>query len=86
MADEPYFVTLPLDSDIDLRVAARLAGLPYEDLIALNPGYNKPHAPGALRASLVVPVESADAARESFEKYFEERTAERARQKGSRRR
>jgi hypothetical protein len=72
--------------DLDLRLASRLADVPYEDLLALNPGYNKPQAPGAVRASLVVPVESADAARESFAKYFEERTAERARQKGSRRR
>jgi len=86
MADEPYFVTLPLESNLDLRVAARLAGLPYEDLLALNPGYNKPQAPGAVSASLVVPVESADTARAGVEKYFEERAAERARQKAPRRR
>jgi membrane-bound lytic murein transglycosylase D len=86
LADEPYFVTLKLPSSLDLRVAARLAGLPYEDLLALNPGYTQGYkqasATGGAGATLVVPVESADAAREGFEKYFEER----ARQKGSRRR
>jgi membrane-bound lytic murein transglycosylase D len=85
LADEPYFVTLPLESNLDLRVAARLAGLPYEDLLALNPGYNKPQAPGAVRAALVVPVESVETARAGVEKYFEERAAARTRQKTRRR-
>jgi membrane-bound lytic murein transglycosylase D len=85
LADEPYFVTLPLESAIDLRVAARLAGLPYEDLLALNPGYNRPQAPGAVRLALVVPVESAETTRAGVGKYFEERAAERARQKAPRR-
>jgi membrane-bound lytic murein transglycosylase D len=90
LADEPYFVTLPLESNLDLRVAARLAGLPYEDLLALNPGYTQGYkpasAPGAAGASLVVPVESAETARAGVEKYFEDRAAERARQKTLRRR
>lgn len=87
LADEPFFTTLALGVEIDLRVAARLAGLPYEDLLALNPGYTKPQAPGASRA-LVVPVESAEALRESVDKYVVEQAEERerARQKALRRR
>jgi membrane-bound lytic murein transglycosylase D len=81
LADEPYFTTVPLDLDLDLKVAARLAELPYEDLLALNPGYNRPLAPGAVRVALVVPVESADALRVNLERYRGERAAERSRQK-----
>jgi membrane-bound lytic murein transglycosylase D len=84
LADEPYFTTLPVGFDIDLRAVARLGGLAYEDLLALNPGYNKPQAPGASRP-LVVPVESADAMRAAVDKYAVERAEERARQKPRRR-
>ena len=64
LEDEPFFTTLPLDFDLDLRVAARLADLSYEDLLALNPGYSKPVA-GGLGHRLVVPVESAESLREA---------------------
>lgn len=85
LADEPFFTTIPLEFDLDLRLAARLADLPYEDLLALNPGYNKPHAPGSVAGSLVVPIESAEALREALARYREEREAERARQRPGRR-
>ena len=46
----PYFVTVTLTRDIDLRVAAKLAEMPVEELVALNPAHNRPlvaaeHAP-----------------------------------------
>jgi len=79
LADEPYFTTLALQSSLDLRLAARLAGLPYEDLLALNPGYvqgnKRSPEPGMVRTSLVVPVESADVLRAGLEKYAAERAA-----------
>jgi len=84
LSDEPFFTTLPLGFEIDLRVVARLAGLPYEDLLALNPGYNRPQSPGTSRA-LVVPVESADALRAGVDRYVTERAEERARSKARRR-
>jgi len=86
LADEPFFTTVPLEFTLDLKIAARLAELPYEDLLALNPGYNRPQAPGAVRVSLVVPVESADALRANLDRYRDERAAERARQKPRRER
>jgi len=84
LADEPYFTTLPIGFDIDLRVVARLAGLPYEDLLALNPGYNRPQSPGTARP-LVVPVESAESTQAAVDQYVVERAGERARQKTPRR-
>ena len=80
LPDEVFFATVPLEFDLDLRVAARLADVPYEDLLALNPAYSRPLAPGAVRVALVVPMERADALRAGLEKYREEH-AEQARQK-----
>ena len=79
LPDEPYFTAVALDFDLDLRLAARLAVVPYEDLLALNPGYNRPLDAGAVRASLVVPAERADDFRLSLERYREERSKERPR-------
>ena len=47
--------------------------MPYEDLLALNPGYNRPLAAGGVRTELVVPAEQADHLRLSLERYREER-------------
>jgi membrane-bound lytic murein transglycosylase D len=73
LPDEPYFARVALDLDIDLRLASRLSDVPYEDLLALNPGYNRPSAAGSVRAELVVPAEQADYLRLSLERYREER-------------
>jgi membrane-bound lytic murein transglycosylase D len=73
LPDEPYFARVALDLDIDLRLASRLSDVPYEDLLALNPGYNRPSAAGSVRIELVVPAEQADYLRLSLERYREER-------------
>jgi len=80
LPDEPYFTRVALDLNLDLHLASRLADVPYEDLLALNPGYNRPRAAGAVRAELVVPAEQADFLRLNLERYREEQAqAERLR-------
>lgn len=39
--NEPYFVTVPT-KDIDIRLAAKLADMPVQELLALNPAHNRP--------------------------------------------
>ncbi|MDH5396213.1 MAG: LysM peptidoglycan-binding domain-containing protein, partial [Gammaproteobacteria bacterium] len=39
--NEPYFEQVQMDSQIDLALAADLAGLPLDELYQLNPGYNR---------------------------------------------
>ena len=39
--DRPYFEQVKLDSQIDLALAADMAGLPLDDLYRLNSGYNR---------------------------------------------
>ena len=56
----PYFVTIALTHDIDLRVAAHLADMSVEELIALNPGHNRPVVSSAVAPTLVLPADRAD--------------------------
>jgi len=59
--NEPYFALIDTDSQIDLKIAAQLAGTSYDELVALNPGYNRwatdPDGPHRL----LVPIDNADA-------------------------
>jgi membrane-bound lytic murein transglycosylase D len=58
--DEPFFAAVDTGGQIDLHVAAKLAGLPIEDLLRLNPAYRRwaTHPLGPHR--LLVPVEQAE--------------------------
>jgi membrane-bound lytic murein transglycosylase D len=59
--NEPYFAVIDTGSQIDLNIAAKLAGTSYDELIALNPGYNRwatdPDGPHRM----LVPIDNADA-------------------------
>ncbi|HEY2682968.1 MAG TPA: LysM peptidoglycan-binding domain-containing protein [Steroidobacteraceae bacterium] len=59
--NEPYFAVIDTGSQIDLKIAAQLAGTSYDDLVALNPGFNRwatdPDGP----QRLLVPIDNADA-------------------------
>ena len=39
--NEPYFVRVPM-KDMDIKLAAQLAEMPIGELLALNPGHNRP--------------------------------------------
>jgi membrane-bound lytic murein transglycosylase D len=59
--NEPYFAVIETGSQIDLKIAAQLADTSYDDLVALNPGYNRwatdPEGPHRM----LVPIDNADA-------------------------
>jgi membrane-bound lytic murein transglycosylase D len=59
--NEPYFAVIDTDSQIDLKIAAQLAGTSYDDLIALNPGYNRWATDPAGPHRMLVPIDNADA-------------------------
>jgi membrane-bound lytic murein transglycosylase D len=58
--DEPYFVTIPSPQDIDLRLAAQLAEMSVDDLIALNPALNRPVISGPHTQILVLPADRGE--------------------------
>ncbi len=59
VANERHFVTVEAPVGIDLAAAARLADMPLEDFVALNPAYNRPAVTGE-GASLLVPADRAE--------------------------
>lgn len=60
IADAPYFRRVETGGQIDLRVAAQLAGISTEELHALNPGYNRWATDPSGPHVLYVPVDVAD--------------------------
>ncbi len=65
--DAPYFTTVQAPARIDVKVAAKLAGMSEEDFVALNPAHNR--ALAAPSSGIVLPVDKADAFKENLENY-----------------
>jgi membrane-bound lytic murein transglycosylase D len=65
--DQPYFTEVAAPAKIDVKVAAKLAGLSEEDFIALNPAHNKPVAAGT--GTFIVPVDRAESFKANLEAY-----------------
>ena len=66
--NEPYFTTVDAPARIDVKVAAKLAGMSEEEFVALNPAHNKPVAV-ANTGTLVVPMDKAETFRANLEAY-----------------
>ncbi len=58
--NEPYFSVVETGSQIDLKIAAELANSSYEDVAALNPGYNRWATDPGGPHRLLVPIDHAD--------------------------
>jgi membrane-bound lytic murein transglycosylase D len=58
--NEPYFAVIDTDSQIDLKIAAQLAGTAYDELIGLNPGYNRWASDPDGPHRMLVPIDNAD--------------------------
>jgi membrane-bound lytic murein transglycosylase D len=65
----PYFVTVTLTRDIDLRVAAKLAEMPVEELVELNPGHNRPVVAAEHAPQLILPADRAEAFMQNLERH-----------------
>jgi membrane-bound lytic murein transglycosylase D len=59
--NEPYFAVIDTGSQIDLKLAAEISGNSFEEIVALNPGFNRWATDPAGPHRLLVPVEHADA-------------------------
>ena len=57
--NHPYFVSVPIQRDMDATVAARLAGLPIDEFKALNPSLNKPVILAAGTPQVLLPYDNA---------------------------
>ncbi|MDD5404954.1 MAG: LysM peptidoglycan-binding domain-containing protein [Sulfuricella sp.] len=60
--NSPYFATVKLKQHMDVALAARLAEVPLDEFVALNPAYNKPlvAGTGTGKPTLLLPVDKAN--------------------------
>ncbi|HMO47211.1 MAG TPA: transglycosylase SLT domain-containing protein [Rubrivivax sp.] len=59
LENHPYFLTVPITSDIDVEVAVRLAGVTLEEFQHLNPQMNKPVILAAGTPQVLLPYDNA---------------------------
>ena len=60
VANHPYFLSVPITRDIDVDVAARMAGMRLEEFQALNPQMNKPVILAAGTPYVLLPYDNAN--------------------------
>jgi membrane-bound lytic murein transglycosylase D len=67
--NQPYFATITRERDIDIRLAAKLAEMPVEEFLALNPAFNRPIIPASVNARMVLPADKVAVFHANLEKY-----------------
>lgn len=67
--NQPYFVTINKNIDIDLRTAAKLAEMPLEEFKSLNPQFQRPMIQGAARPNILLPADKADIFQANLERH-----------------
>jgi membrane-bound lytic murein transglycosylase D len=60
LENHPYFLTVQIERDIDVALAAELAGLPLEEFHHLNPQHNKPVILAAGTPQVLLPYDNAN--------------------------
>ena len=58
--NEPYFATYDRVVDIDVQLAAKLAEMPIDEFIALNPGFSRPLIRASMTPRIVLPADKVD--------------------------
>jgi membrane-bound lytic murein transglycosylase D len=69
LPNRPYFGTVARTSNMDISVAAKLAEIPVDEFVALNPAYNRPVMPVASGSPLVLPADKVDTFVANLERY-----------------
>jgi membrane-bound lytic murein transglycosylase D len=69
--NQPYFVAVPTTRHIDVKLAAKLAGLEVEEFQSLNPGNSRPVIRADGERVLLVPADKADSFRLNMENHDE---------------
>ncbi|MGP1628613.1 MAG: transglycosylase SLT domain-containing protein [Giesbergeria sp.] len=67
--NHPYFETVDISRDVDVALAARLAGVREEDFKALNPSLHRPVIFAAGTPQILLPWDNAKAFQRNFEAY-----------------
>ncbi|HEX5767196.1 MAG TPA: transglycosylase SLT domain-containing protein, partial [Burkholderiales bacterium] len=65
--NQPYFTVISDTPDIDVHLAARLAEMPVEDFIALNPGFSRPLIRSSSVGRIILPNDNVVAFYENLD-------------------
>jgi membrane-bound lytic murein transglycosylase D len=69
--NRPYFVTVAKTHDIDVQLAAKLAEMPVEQFVALNPGLSRPIIRASVTPRIVLPADKVDTYRANLIRHDE---------------
>jgi membrane-bound lytic murein transglycosylase D len=58
--NQPYFAEYKGTRDIDVQLAAKLAEMPVDEFVALNPGFSRPLIRAAVTPRIVLPADKID--------------------------
>jgi membrane-bound lytic murein transglycosylase D len=67
--NHPYFVTVTTARDMDVTMAAKLAGMTVEEFRSLNPSFAKPVILGATNPQILLPFDNATAFQRNLKSY-----------------
>ena len=67
--NQPYFVAVTTTRHIDIKLAAKLAEVPIEEFVSLNPGHNRPVIRANGEQKLLLPADKADAFASNLESH-----------------
>ena len=67
--NRPYFGIVDVATDVDVSTAAKLAEIPLDEFIALNPAYHRPVIQGKEPNGLVLPTDKLAVFRANMERY-----------------
>jgi len=68
--NRPYFATVTPGANIDIKVAAKLAEMPVDEFVALNPSHNRPVIQS--ETTLVIPAEKLETFQANLESHQED--------------
>jgi membrane-bound lytic murein transglycosylase D len=66
--NEPYFAVVENSRHLELRAAAKLAEMPLDEFVALNPAFNSGAISAADASLILLPVEKVDVFKENLQK------------------
>jgi membrane-bound lytic murein transglycosylase D len=67
--DQAYFTTVMLNKSIDVSLAAKLANMPINEFVSLNPAFNKPVVRSDTPTQLLLPVDKVDTFSNNLQNY-----------------
>lgn len=70
--NQPFFGTVELSGNMDVALAAKLAEMPVNDFIALNPAYSRPVMPDSANSPIVLPADKVETYLSNYERHTAE--------------